>query len=386
MILTPCVRSSLPLVLLVLVFPLAVACGSEPTPIPTVTLAPTPTATPLPTPTFTPEPTPTATPPPVTASSLESLIPEGAVFVVDIDVLAIVEWSPLAVMIEAMMGAAGSEEGVLDGWQSEDIDVIRSLDRVEIYMESWDALGTLSLDPESQQALDQLAFGAVFHANPDQWEGRSQWQEVLEDEPALMEEGVDYRGYRMFGADADGYENGTWYALPDDYTLLMGTRDGVKAMLDVAAGASKPLSGEGVAALEALGERHLGIIVDSSSIAMDGAGPGGMESMGLMGALGSFGLNAPLSVSKVLLLDDSVQVLSANFFENETDAVAYLEYNEGMLAMVGAMSGSPELQELVAGVEFTHEASKVYGEITIDAASLAAIMGVASMMVEGNVP
>ena len=377
-------RIWLPLVLcaFVLLGSLAVACGSDPTPTPTPTQLPTPTPTPLPTPT--PEPTATLPPPAGATSPRDSLIPEDATLVIDADLKAIFDSPALAPVIEVLFGGEGSGQSALVDFESDTGISLRSITSAEMFLDA-EALSTLGQDPGSSEPADAPTLGVVLRGDLTEEDFLSNFQGAMENDPSLKYEVVDYRGQKMY-VDANRDPENFSFAFVSDGVFLLGLNDGVEKMLDVASGTVGPISGGGVAALDALGNRDIGIIMISPTGGMKATAPADQESQGLLGMVAAGSVNVPLSVTRILLVGDAMQIQSAQFLENEAVAAAYKEYNEGTMVLLGAMSGSPELQRLVDEANIEQHGSRVSFEMTIDAAGLSAVLDFMSPFMQAGTP
>ena len=352
---------------------LILACGSDPEPTPT----PTPEPTPTPTATPTPEPTATPTRVPPAGSSRETLIPDGASLIIDADPSAILDSPVLAPLWEAMFGELGTEENVLSEFESETGIDLSSVERTEIYMDI-EALFEIGGEPGSDDITEPPTMGVVLYGDLDEADFLAKLESAMMEDPNQNYEALTYLSYSIY-VDASGDRESFSFAFVDSETLLFGTTDAVQAMLDVASGTASPLSGEAVAALEALGERDFGMIVVAPLEAMEAAFAEGPENMGLLGTLGPV---APLSVTKMVLGEDSMQVQSRQYFEDESDASAYKEYNDGLVALMGVMSGSEEIQDLVEGIDIRQDGLGVTTDIEVDAASITAILDLLSLMMQ----
>ena len=361
---------------------LIVACSAEPTPTPTPTPEPTPTPTPLPTPTPTPDPTATPLPAHVPGSSRESFVPEGATLIIDADLSVILDSPVLAPLLETMLGVGGTEESVFDEFESETGISLRSIENAELYVDI-EALFEAGADMGSMEEVEPPTLGVVLRGDLDEAEFLANLEAAMAEDPSQEYDVDTHRGYDMY-VDANGDADNFSFAFEDADTLLFGTTDALRAMLDVAAGAASPVSGEGVAALDAMGERDFGMVLIAPTEALEAATAEGEGNMGFLGTFGPVALSAPLSVTRILLDDSSMQIQSKQFFEDEADADAYKEYNEGIMALMGAMSGSTEIQSLIAGAEVTQDGLEVSFDLNIDAALITAILDFLSMMMQAG--
>ena len=351
------------------------ACGSDPTPTPTTTPTPTPapspapTPTPEPTPTPTPEPTATPTPPP--APARESLIPAGSGLIIDARPAAILDSPVLAPLLDLVLGGTEDGEGFFDEFESETGISLRSIEFVELYMDLEGALELAMEEPEGDASgLPDL--GVAIRGDLDEADFVRRLELAGREEPSQAYETVDHRGFRVHVA-ASGDPESFSFAFADEGTLLMGSTDGVKAMLDVASGVAPQESGEGMSTLESLGEREIGVIMSLPQDALQVA-PGGQGDLGVLGALSAGALTAPLTVVKVSLVGQSMQIESREIYANEDDAAAAKEFSEGSMAMVGAMSGSPGLQDVIAGARIVHAGRQVSYSMAVDGEAIASIL------------
>lgn len=365
---------------------LILACGSDPTPTPEPTPPPQPTATPVPTPTPTPEPTATPTPPtptpepptptaaapspPPTAElrvqtgetpeSEEqsplvdlrpdgSLIPEGATLMVEAypgEILG--SGSPF---IDLVLGendeslTDGIADFVKDFQDGTGIDLY-SVRYAELFM---DVSGLLGLDPAPE--ADGLTFGLALYGDIDEDEIVASFDRDEDTEYELS----DYRGFNVYELNGAGDDPNT-IGIVDDDAMVFGNTASVEAMLDVAAGATSALSGELREAINALGEWHLRVVLESSPDDFDlggllAEGEGGDTGMGLLGALDTSALTAPVTALGMTFTDEAVDLEVRSVFEDDEAATVSTEYTEGLLLMAGAMLGtSPELGEFFTGI------------------------------------
>ncbi len=372
---------------------MVLACGSEPPPTPTP--EPTPTPTPRPTPTPTPEPTPTprptpmpaATPTPLPAaaagSSRESLIPEGATLIIDANPSALLNSDVLAPLLDVMFGGAESEESVLDEFESETGIAIDSIESAEIYvgvevmLQAGQANGEEDIEPPTM--------GMVLRGGLDEAEVVASLNSAMAENPDQDYESITYRGYNIY-VDASGEPESFSFAFENSDTLLLGTTDAVEAMLDVASGAAPRISGEGVSALESLGDRDFGMIIAIPPGVLEAAMAEGEQDMGILGAFAPGALTASLTVMTMSLNEDSdsMEIRSRQYFEEEDAAAASKEFNEGTIAMVGMMAGSPEIQNFVAGVEIEQNGLEVSYDLTLDASSITGILDFLTSFMQGG--
>ena len=373
-----------------------IACGADPTatPLPTATTAPptatappAPTATPPPTatpvpPTATPAPTATAVPPtatPVPPMGMmqpgQSLMPEGAQFIIDLRPQALMD-SPFLEEMAAMLEI--DSESLIDDavevtcLEPESVDYLQMYLPADLFADFAD-LTDLAMDPDAaDDAMDAMwddlpDFGVALYGGFDQ----AEVMPCLAASPdAAAYEMSEHRGYDVYTSDADG----TSLAFAAANVMLMGTPAGLEAMLDVAAGAAPAASGPVVDALESLGPRHLGFSQETPPGLMDSA-MDLMPEQGLLGALDFSALNAPVNATGILL-GDGIEVVSVSVYDDPAAANAAKEYTEGLLAMTGMMfaEAPPELAQLTSGLEVSQDGSSVTTRIAITAATIEMLM------------
>ena len=107
-----------------------------------------------------------------------------------------------------------------------------------------------------EEDLPSPKIGVALHGDFDEGKILGSMEEETEGEVGLEQ----HRGYSVYSGDSD-QSDGFAFSVLDADTLLIGTSDGVKAMIDVAEGVVAPLSGEVIHALDALGDRHMGMIL-----------------------------------------------------------------------------------------------------------------------------
>ena len=368
------------------------ACGSDPTatsapptdiPPPTATATPVPppptatpapTATPMPTATpVPPTPTPTAMPEPTAMmESGQSLLPEGAQFIVDARPEALLD----SLFLGEMMGMfLVDAESIIDD-ASEAICLDPSdLTYVQMFLPA-DLLADVAMgmgdaeDPMTMEEAAGLDFGVALHGGFDP----SDVMACLADGPAPEGyESAEYRGYEVhLTEDVLGERTALAFAGPG--VMLIGTQSAVEAMLDVAAGAAPPASGAAVAALESLGPRHLGIVMEIPPEFME-ATEGMMPEQGLLGAMDLTALTAPVNAMSALLNEDSIEIASVSVYDNLLEAAAAKEYSEGLMAMTGVIfAESPELMQLASEIEISQSGNSVTTRITVSFETLELLM------------
>ena len=366
---------------------LFVACGSDPTPSPTPTATPTstqtppPTSTPRPSPTPTPVPTATPRPTPQPAPARESYIPSGATVAVDAmpsDVFRSPVMEPLlGVLFEDVVGQAG----FLSEFEAESGISLRSLEFVEMYVDLGDLLETTMTGGEDLES-DFPDFGVVLRSDDiDEDDFVTRLKRANEADPGADFEVDAYRGYEIH-VDAEGGSEGFAFSFADQDTLLLGTHEGIKAMLDVASGSAPQISGEGVNALDSLGDRSVGIILSMPEGLPDAATAGGDADGNPLAALGIGALAPQVTAMAVRFEGQVMQVLTLELYENESMAATAKEYNEGTMAMVGSMFGSPGIQALIAGTEIVQDGNRLSYTSTVDQSGMTAIMDFLSIFAE----
>ena len=370
-----------------------VACGSDPTatsapptaiPPPTATATPVPppptatpapTATPRPTPTATPAPTPTPTAMPEPEGMMgsgQSLLPEGTQFIVDARPEALLD----SLFLGEMMGMfLVDAESIIDD-ASEAICLDPSdLTYVQMFLPT-DLLADLAMgmgdaeDPMTMEEATGLDFGVALHGGFDQSEVMTCMAAGPEPEGY---ESAEYRGYEVHLTD-DADVGRTALAFAGPGVMLIGTQSAVEAMLDVAAGAAPAASGPAVAALESLGPRHLGVVMEIPPEFME-ATEGMMPEQGLLGAMDLTALTAPVNAMSALLNEDSIEIASVSVYDNLLEAAAAKEYSEGLMAMTGVIfAESPELMELASEIEVSQSGNSVTTRITVSFETLELLM------------
>ena len=346
-----------------------VACGSEPTPAPpAATLVPLPTATTAPTPTPVPSPTPT----PNVAPTRGTLLPEGATLAVDARVADILSAGMFATVLEAMLLVDESGGDLLGEFESELGVSPYSIEFVEAFVDLEAALNA-GLPAGPDEDLPEPTMGIVLHGEFDEGKVLASLEEETGGEVTVE----DYRGYPVFYGDTE-QADGSAFSLLDSGTLLMGTVDGIKAIIDVAEGVDAPLSADDAQALDALGDRHLGIILSTPPEVMQMASEGtegSGDGMAMLGMLDPTAMSSPLTVMSVSMSDSDMEIITRQFFEEEAEARAAKEYSEGTMAMMGVMLNFPEIQELAGGIAIDQNGTEVTTFLSIDEAQLEAIFG-----------
>ncbi len=355
-----------------LVILMMLACGSDPEPTPAPTATPVPTPTPTPEPTATPLPTVTPAPTPVPAPARNSFIPQGATVIIDAWPSEILESSLVESVLGTLFDGPVAVEGFFDEFQSVTGISLRSVEYAEGFVDIGDVLEMATGVPgEAEAVLPDLGIAVREAISEDDLADRLTGSGKSGGDPSY--ELTSYRGYNLY-VDAEGNRNRFVFSVVEEDTLLFGSEEGVKAMLDVASGAAPQISGEGVSALESLGARNFGLILEIPEGLLEAAAEDGDESGNPLAMLGLGGLTPELTLMALGFSDDSVQVHTAEFYEDEAVAASAKEYNEGTIAMVGSLFGSAELQELIAESVITQDGDRVSYMLSIDEPAMAAIL------------
>ena len=242
---------------------------------------------------------------------------------------------------------------------------LHSVTYAEMFMDL-EALLETGIGTEGESA--EPNFGVALYGEFDEAEIIAS----MDSDPGVEREVSEYRGYEVYILRVNEFDDATSVAFIGSEAVLIGTESSVEAMLDVAAGAAPTASGELRQALDALGTRHLGFAMalppELLEEMMGAGGEGAVPEMGLLGALDLGALTAPLSAMKLLLHDDAIEIEAVSFFDDDAAATASKEYSEGIVAMFGLMSDSPELQELASGMEVSQSGNAVTFGMTISSA------------------
>ena len=363
---------------------LILACGSDPTPTPLPTATPQPTAPPVPTPTPTPEPTATPTPLPPTPTTTPtspappptverrglsvntpepeersplfglrpdgSLIPEGASLIVEVYPSEVLDSG--TPFIDLILGSEDESPGdaitsFVDEFQDGTGIDLFSVDYAELFM---DVNALLGLDLDA--GADELTFGLALYGDIDEDEIVASFDRDEDTEYELS----DYRGFNVYELKGAGDDPNTIGIVNAD-AIVFGSTDSVEAMLDVAARAAPALSGELREAIDGLGEWQLRVALESAPEDFDVGGlllegEGADTDMGLLGALDTSALTAPVTALGATFTDEAVDLEVRSVFEDSEAATGSSEYSGGLLLMAGAMLGtSPELGDFFSGIE-----------------------------------
>ena len=360
-------------VLAILLLP---GCGSDPDPAPSPT--PAPTAIPVTTPTPTPDPTvaplPTATPTPVPESALarKSLIPQGSTVIFFARPSEILKSSMVDSALSVLFAREVTAEGLFDELLSETGVSVGSLEFAEGYVDIGGALEmAIGGAGEPESGLPDL--GIALRGAIDGDDLASRLTGAPEAEADQDYEVTNYRGFELY-IDAQRDPGSLVFSVVEEDTLLVGTEEYVEAMLDVASGAASQISGEGVRALESLGDSDLGLLLAMPEELLDakmGDGEGSDHPMAILG-LGS--LTPELTVMAVNFGDDSVNINTVEFYQDESVAFAAKEYSEGIIGMMGSLFGSAELEMLFSESVITHEGNRVSYVMSVDESAMASVL------------
>ncbi len=284
-------------------------------------------------------------------------------------------------LLGLLFEGAGGEAGFLIEFEAETGISLRSLEFMEMYMDFGEAFEiAMSGAEDLESELPDL--GVVFRGDDiDQDDFVSMLEQANEDEPRVDFEATGYRGYQIHVDTGEGAE-GFAFSFADRDTLLLGTQDGIKAMLDVAAGAAPQISGEAVRALDSLGNRDFGMILLTPEGLPDASSESGDASGNPLAAFGLGALAPQLTVMAVRFEARVMQVQTLEFYENESMAATAKEYNEGTMAMVGSMFGSPGIQALIADTDIRQDGNRLSYTSSVDQSGMAAIMDFLSFFTE----
>ena len=273
------------------------------------------------------------------------------------------------------------EAGFLSEFESETGISLRSLEFMEMYMDFGEVFEIAMTGAEDLQSeLPDL--GVVLRGNEiDQDDFLLMLEKANKEDPGLDFEATGYRGYQIH-ADAGEGSEGFAFSFADRDTLLLGTVDGIKAMLDVASGAAPQISGEGVRALDGLEDRDFGLILLTPEGLPDASAETGDASGNPLAAFGLGALAPQLTVMALRFEDRAMQVRTLEFYENESVAATAKEYNEGTMAMVGSMFGSPGIQALIADTDIRQDGNRLSYTSSVDQSGMTAIMDFLSFFTE----
>ena len=363
-----------------LVILLAMSCTTEPAPTPTPEPTPTPTPIPTPTPTPTPTPVPTPTPEPtetpVPEPASETMLPEKATFFADFRPAAVLDSPVLKPLLEAMFGF-GTEGGFFERFEEQTGISVSSMDSAELYVD-FNAAMRIALGLEVVGAGPVLNFGMSLKGEIDQGEFLDRLEQA---NGAGSGDGLqveNHRGFTLY-TGPDGNLGDLSFAFPRSDTILFGADDAVREMLDVAAGHSAPVPTETSELLNALGSRDFGLVMVVPPDALELATEGEDQGMAVLATLAPGALTADLIVLNLKMGESAISMHSAHHFSDETTATAAREFNEDSMDLIGAMSGSPKVQELLEGVHIAQDGTLVAYGMDLDAESIAAILDFVSL-------
>ena len=218
-----------------------------------------------------------------------------------------------------------------------------SVDYAELFM---DVNALLGLDLDA--GADELTFGLALYGDIDEDEIVASFDRDEDTEYELS----DYRGFNVYELKGAGDDPNTIGIVNAD-AIVFGSTDSVEAMLDVAARAAPALSGELREAIDGLGEWQLRVALESAPEDFDVGGlllegEGADTDMGLLGALDTSALTAPVTALGATFTDEAVDLEVRSVFEDSEAATVSSEYSGGLLLMAGAMLGtSPEAGRLL---------------------------------------
>lgn len=354
---------------------LLIACGSDPTPtpVPTSTLAPPPTATPRPSPTPIPPPTATPTPTVQPAPARESYIPQGATVAIDARPSNIFRSPVMEPLLGLLFDGAGGEAGFFAEFEAETGVLLRSLDFMEMYVDFQDVFEIAMTGSEGLES-EFPDFGVVLRGpDIDEDDFVSRLGKANETGPGAGYEAIVHRGYQIH-VEADEESDGFAFSFADRDTLLLGTQDGIKAMLDVASGSAPQVSGEGMRALDSLGDRDFGLVLLMPDGLPDALGETGESGGNPLAAFGLGSLAPRATVMAMRTEDQALRVRTLEIYEDEPAAAAAREYNEGTMAMMGSMFGSPGIQALISDTDIRQDGNTVSYSSSVDQSAMTAIL------------
>ena len=302
----------------------------------------------------------------------QSLVPEEATLVIDAR-FADVFSSPVAASVAGVLSGDDEDgEGFFSDFERDIGISLSSIEYAEMFM---DVEAALDSGPTLQEGENTTgpSRGAALHGPFDMEEQIANFGASVDSESGVPHEVESYRGFDIY-FDPSGGPDSLVLSFFDSDTMLLGTADGVRAMLDVASGVGRPFSGEAVQVLTGLGERDLGvIIIVDPELMLEMSGETG-EQMGPLGALNPNALTAPLTVASFRFEGNAMEVRTRQVFDDEDTATASKEYTEGTTAMLGAMIGSPELQEVLSGMEIAQDGRDVTQSLSIDTKQMEKIL------------
>ena len=283
----------------------------------------------------------------------------------------------LGVLFEGGTG----EEGILGELEAETGISLRSLEFMEMYMDFAEVFEMAMGGAEDlESGLPDL--GVVLRGDEiDEDEFVLTLEKAGEEDPGVDFEATGYRGYQIHVNAGDGSE-GFAFSFADRNTLLLGTQDGIKAMLDVASGAAPQISGESVRALDGLGDRDFGMILLTPEGLPDASTETGDASGNPLAAFGLGALAPQVTVMALRFEDRVMQVRTLEFYEDESVAATAKEYNEGTMAMVGSMFGSPGIQALIADTDIRQDGNRLFYTSSMDQSGMTAIVDFLSFFTE----
>ena len=275
-------------------------------------------------------------------------------------------------LIDGFLSEGEGNENFFSQFEEESGISLGSVEYVEAFLDLGAALSKGGNAEGSENGAGP-AIGAAFHGPFDEEELIAKFKASIGSRSGEGYEVENYRGFEIYrdsSGDADSFVLSSF----DSDTILLGTIDGVKAMLDVAAGETRPFTGEAVQSLNALGDRDVGVVMRVSPEMLEEMSGATQDQMGSLAALNPTALTAPLTVGIIRFDGQVMELVSQEFFDDEDTAVAAKEYTEGSAAMFGAMLGSPEIQEVLASLEATRDGRVVTQSLTMDAEQMEKIL------------
>ena len=287
--------------------------------------------------------------------------------------------------LDVLFEGVDGQTGFLSEFEAESGISVRSLEFVEMYMDAGELFG-IAMNGAEEPESELPDFGVVLRGEDIDEDNFVLSLGTASDAGSGMDfEVAGYRDYRIHVSVGDGTE-GFAFSFADEDTLLLGTQDGIKAMLDVAAGAAPRISGKGVVALDSLGDRDVGIILLMPDGLPDAAKTAGDADGNPLAALGLGALTPRLTVLALSYEGPEMLVQTLEFYDGEPDAAAAREYNESTLAMVGSLFGSAEVRGLIAETKIIQEGNKVSYSLSIDEPAATAILDFLGSLVGLGLP
>ena len=307
-------------------------------------------------------------------------MPGEATLILDANPSVILNASVMEPLLDLLLGGTETEGDIFSDFESETGLDINSIEYAEMFLDI-EALLSMGLDSEDQGSGEAPEIGVVLHGDFDEETLTASIEDAMSDDPGGPPTVENYRGFDIY-VDASGGEESLSYSFPEPGTFVFGTGDALRAMLDVAAGVAVPTPAEGREVLDSLGSRHLGLIMRLPPGAMEMATAGEDGEMSLIGSLAPGALNASITVMALRVQDDSLLMRLLQVFDEESAAAASKEFNEGTMMVLGAVSGSAELQQFISGIEVMQQDKAVSYDMTLDEPSVSAILDFLSLLTQ----